>query len=142
MYWYCSINRIKITVLSTQSSYNLISDTIQMMFRTVTKVNCHNRHRDCSVLAWCKTVTTTPPPPPRYLPFNRETFCRERQSKTSVRLTCKSLTTRILVLPFARQMYVCYTTIVIGKYDFNGHPTLRVATCLQTKLYLTHMTLT
>lgn len=62
--------------------------------------------------------------------------------KTSVRLTCRWPTTRMLLQPSARQtyMYVCFTIIVIHKYGSNEHRALRVATGLQTKLYVTPTT--
>lgn len=63
-----------------------------------------------------------------------------KKKKKSVLSTYKWYTTRMLVLPFAKRMHVCCTTIVRCKNSSNRHETLRVATCLQITPYMTHST--
>lgn len=58
--------------------------------------------------------------------------CRETNKKTSIQLTFKWLTKRMLVRLFAGRTHVCCSTIVRRKQD--GYRTLRVANRLQTIL--------
>lgn len=64
----------------------------------------------------------------------------QKRKKKLVLSTYKWYTTRMLVLPFAKRMHVCCTTIVRCKNSSNRHETLHVATCLQITPYVTHST--